>query len=188
MQESRLSRFSLHHVEGDDAGRLVHVDADGVALATVDLHALSVVPGLETRSAPAHGPRRLVLAQAARSVFSFAPTAGVHHPDHHPAFVLRLPVTTATQETLLTHHLDEEKKRASQFFNSLLFFFFLNPNDYINFNNNKQYSLKRMHVSVPDLQTSQFLCNKAEMLQTHMSISYTTAISVCVLRACFSST
>lgn len=116
VQESGLSRLSLQQVEGDDAGRLVHVDADGVAVVTPDLHALSGVPGLVTGSVPAHGPRYLVLPQAARAVFNFAPAAGVHHAHHHPAFILRLPVTTVTQEALLTHHLHGGRKTASQFF------------------------------------------------------------------------
>lgn len=108
-QPHLLLGLALHQQELDDAGGLVHVDAHPGRLRERDIHVLAVVPHLEAGARPAGAPGATVLPEAAGPLVAFSGGAFTDQPDHHPAVVVHLPVTTVTQQILLTQHLQEER-------------------------------------------------------------------------------
>ncbi len=107
-QAHLLLCLSLHQEELDDAGRLVDVDAYSGGQGELDIHVLAVVPNLVAGPWPASAPGAVVLPEAARPVLAFAGGALADQPEHHPAIVVDLPVSSMAQKTLLTQHLKEE--------------------------------------------------------------------------------
>lgn len=102
-----LLGLSLHQEELDDAGRLVDVEAHGGGWGEPEVHVLCVVPDLVTGARPAHTPRAVVLTEAAGPVLVLSGRALTHHPHHHPAIIVHLPVPSVAQQILFGQDLKQ---------------------------------------------------------------------------------